>query len=123
MIYMILIDNNEVDDELLDQLILFFHQNAFTSKQKRHAQIFEEYLRNCKAVDAGIQKEVTKKISDDLISVLKVPFDELDDFSTLEFELLSKKGRKIKKREQILYRSLYEKHLTNFDDLISRLES
>lgn len=120
---MILIDNRQFSFDEIDNLISFFHENAFVSSEKKHADILDGYLKDCRKLDTDLQMDVERKISRDLISVVKIPFDEADDFSTLEFELRPKENRKITKREKLLYDRLCKKYLKGFEDLISRVES
>lgn len=119
---MILIDNKEVTFKEIDDLISFFHQNAFTTSEKKSAVIIEEYLRDCRELDIKLQNEVASKISRNLISIIKIPFDEVDDFSTLELLLMSKNNEEVKKRENLLFNQISKKYLRNFRGLIDRAE-
>ena len=122
MIYMILISNEEFDKYKIDELISYFYNNARTTEQKTFAPIIEEYLRDCLKLDKVLQREVSRQISKDLVLCIEIPINELDDFSTLHIYITSENGRKVKKREEILFNKLYKKYLRTFRGMISRFE-
>ena len=116
---MILIKDYAFNSEEIPDLILYIKKLAVTNMDKKSSVIIEDYLNDCRDLDIKLQKDVTSLISDDLISVIKIPIDEFDDFSEIDFGLFSDK-RKVTRRDEILYKKIVDKNNKGFVNFFDR---
>ena len=87
-------------------IVDFLIEEAYKDEMIEVAKIFQDFLREAFAADERLQKMLDKKFPDTYISYVRIPFDETEILDAFYFNLAHKKGKKVKRRDQLFYDDL-----------------
>ena len=104
MIYIkdVFIETREQIDILLEELFKY----VYKEEHKDVLEIFNKYLIDCHYADVKLQEMVESRFGDDYMSFVILPIEDIDDWGSYSFSLVSKSGDKIKKRDELIYGDL-----------------
>lgn len=112
--YELYFENQEALDIFKKEL-----KEELNGKEEAGYILFCSFLDDMLKRSISLQKYITKNISDDLICCVNLPYKIGDNFDSVGFSLAAKSGRKVKKREEMMFKSYCDKF---FGDVIG-LES
>lgn len=90
----------------LDFIEEFSKDYVFNERNEKSRKIFLELLRETFEADRKLQEKVSRVMSEDYICFTIIPFREIDDLDSFDFELISEKDEKIPKRHEKRFRNL-----------------
>lgn len=93
------IETLEQIDIVIDEASNYIYKEG----QEDIFRIFREYLIDCHYADVKLQEMVTNRFGDDYVSFVILPIEEIDDWGSYSFSLVSMSGKKIKKRDELIY--------------------
>lgn len=85
------------NEDGLDFIEEFSKDYVFNERNEKSRKIFLELLRETFEADRKLQEKVSRVMSEDYICFTIIPFREIDDLDSFDFELISEKDEKIPK--------------------------
>lgn len=78
---------------------------VFNNKHERMQKIFLELLKESFKADKKLQDKVSRTMSEDYVCITIIPFRDVDNLDSFDFELINLKDDKIPKRHEKRFRN------------------
>lgn len=92
--------------ESIELLIQDMEKNAYKEEYVAATQIHHEFLLECFDADEKLQKMVVDNFGDNYISFVILPIQPGEKLDAFSFKLIREDEKKIKKRDELIYREL-----------------
>jgi hypothetical protein len=92
--------------EVIEKVISNIKENTYHDKYRDAADIHYDFLMECFDADEKLQKMVFDKIGEDYISFVILPINPTERLDSFSFSLVHVDNKKVKKRDDLIYKDL-----------------